>query len=95
MGRLQKIITSLHTSTDRNYISRMNDDKINCMIKANKFDHEYWDGNRRYGYGGYKHIPGRWKLAADKLIMNLQIKSKSKILDAGCEKVSFLKKLKI
>ena len=51
----------------------MNDEKINCMIKANKFDYDYWDGNRRYGYGGYKYIPGRWRLAADKLIRTYKL----------------------
>jgi len=94
VGRLQKIITSLHTSTNRNYISRMNDEKINCMIKANKFDYEYWDGNRRYGYGGYKYIPGRWRLAADKLIRTYKLKSNSKVLDVGCGKGFLLKEIK-
>ena len=79
MGKLKKIITSLHTSTNRNYISRMNDEKIKCMVKANKFDFDYWDGDRRYGYGGYKYIPGRWALAAKKIIKNYKLKPTSKI----------------
>ena len=94
MGKLQKIITSLHTSTNRNYISRMNDEKIKCMIKANKFDFDYWDGNRRYGYGGYKYMPGRWILAAKKLIRAYKLKSKSKVLDVGCGKGFLLKEIK-
>jgi hypothetical protein len=28
----------------------------------------YWDGDRRYGYGGNKFIEGRWKAVAQVLI---------------------------
>ena len=30
-------------------------------------DEDYY-GDRKYGYGGYKYIPGRWKTVAEKLI---------------------------
>ena len=32
-----KFISSLHKSTKRDYLGRMNDDKINCMKVAKKF----------------------------------------------------------
>ena len=66
--REKNFISNLHKSTRRDCLGRMNDDKVNCMIKARKFEKEFWDGNRRYGYGGYKYIPGRWKKVAEKLI---------------------------
>ena len=94
MGKLKKIITSLHTSTKRNYLSRMNDNKVKCMKKANKFDYNYWDGSRKYGYGGYKYIPGRWSKVAKKIIRNYKLNSKSKILDVGCGKGFLLKEIK-
>ncbi len=94
MGKLKSIITSLHTSTKRNYISRMNDEKVKCMKKANKFDFNYWDGNRRYGYGGYKYMPGRWSKAAKKIIKNYRLKANSKILDVGCGKGFLLKEIR-
>ena len=31
-------------------------DKPKCMNMARKFEREYWDGPRKYGYGGYKYI---------------------------------------
>ena len=37
----------------------MIDEKVECMKIAKKYEKQYWDGNRRYGYGGYKYIPGR------------------------------------
>ena len=94
MGKLKKIITKLHTSTKRDFITRMKDEKIKCMKVANKFDFDYWDGNRRYGYGGYKYIPGRWKIVAKMIIKNYKLKSTSKILDAGCGKGFLLKEIK-
>ena len=29
---------------------------------AKKYGKNYWDGNRKFGYGGYKYIPNRWDI---------------------------------
>ena len=84
-----EIVTSLHQSTKRDYLGRMNDSKVEAMIIAKKYGPEYWDGDRKYGYGGYKYIPGRWEPVARKLIDTYKLKSGSKVLDVGCGK-SFL-----
>src|SRR5262249_59355566 len=68
MGRLLDIVTPLHKMTKRDYLARMNDDKVHCMLKAKEYEFDYWDGDRRYGYGGYKFIEGRWKPVAQALI---------------------------
>ena len=52
MGKLVDYVTSLHTSTKRSYIDRMNDNKVECMIEAKRYGKNYWDGDRRYGYRG-------------------------------------------
>ena len=83
---MKNFITTLHQSTSRNYIERMNNDKIECMIEAKKYGENYWDGDRKFGYGGYKYIPGRWKPLAEKLIETYNLKPNSKILDVGCGK---------
>ena len=95
MGMLRNFVTSLHQSTRREYISRMIDEKVYCMQVAKEYGAEYWDGNRRYGYGGYKYIPGRWKQVAEKLIKTYKLNSKSKILDAGCGKGFLLHEIKL
>ncbi len=82
----KNFITSLHKSTKRKYLDRMVDNKVFCMKEAKKYGRNYWDGNRRFGYGGYKYIPGRWKSVAKKLIKNYNLKPGSKILDVGCGK---------
>ena len=71
MGRLLNIVTPLHKRTKRDYLARMVDDKVHCMVKAKEYEFDYWDGDRRYGYGGYKY-DGRWKTVAEKLIADLR-----------------------
>ena len=95
MGKIVNFVTSLHQSTQRAYIDRMVDDKINCMMKAKEYGADYWDGDRRYGYGGYKYIPGRWKPVAEKLILNYNLTNESKVLDVGCGKGFLLYELKL
>lgn len=86
MGRLLDIVTPLHRATQRDYLPRMNDDKVNCMLKAKEYEFDYWDGDRRYGYGGYRYIPGRWKPVAAALIETYSLAPGSKVLDVGCGK---------
>ncbi len=68
MGRQLEIVTPLHKATKRDYLARMNDDKVQCMVKAKEYEFDYWDGDRRYGYGGYKFIDGRWRPVAQALV---------------------------
>ena len=86
MGTLRNFVNKLHQSTKRNYLKRMMDNKVHCMKIAKKYEKLYWDGSRRYGYGGYKYIPGRFKDLAKKLIKTYKLKNGSKILDVGCGK---------
>ena len=95
MGKLVNFVTSLHKATKRKYIDRMIDDKVNCMLKAKQYEYDYWDGDRRYGYGGYKYIPGRWKPVAEQLINNYNLNDESSILDIGCGKGHLLYELKL
>jgi len=95
MGNLVNYVTTLHQATSRAYLDRMNDDKINCILKAKEYEFDYWDGNRRYGYGGYKYIPGRWKPVAEKLIKNYNLTNNSSVLDVGCGKAFLLYEMKL
>ena len=95
MGRLLNIVTPLHKATKRDYVARMMDDKVNCMLKAKEYEGDYWDGDRRYGYGGYKYIPGRWKPVAQALIDIYGLKPDAHILDVGCGKGYLLYELKL
>lgn len=94
MGRLLEIVTPLHKATKRDYLARMVDDKVHCMVKAKEYEFDYWDGDRRYGYGGYKFIEGRWAPVAKALIDIYSLKNGSRVLDVGCGKAFLLYEMK-
>lgn len=93
MGRLMNFVTPLHKRTKRDYLARMVDEKVHCMLKAKEYEYDYWDGDRRYGYGGYRY-DGRWKPVAQQLIDVYKLRPDAKILDVGCGKAYLLYELK-
>jgi len=86
MGEVRNFITPLHLSTPRDYLARMVDDKVFCMGVAKQYGFDYWDGDRRFGYGGYSYRPGYFAAAAKELISTYGLKAGSKVLDVGCGK---------
>jgi ubiquinone/menaquinone biosynthesis C-methylase UbiE len=94
MGKLLNLVTPLHKNTPRDYLGRMANDKVNCMLKSKEYEYDYWDGDRRYGYGGYNY-DARWRPVAQKLIEIYGIKDGAKILDVGCGKAHLLYELKV
>ena len=72
----------------------MMNEKVQCMNEARKFDKSFWDGDRKYGYGGYKYIVDRWKPFAENLIATYSLTENSKVLDVGCGKGFVLYELK-
>ncbi len=93
MGKLLNLFTPLHRRTKRDYLGRMMDDKVHCMMKAKEYKLDYWDGDRRYGYGGYVY-DGRWKGVAEEFIQIYDLRNDSRILDVGCGKGHLLYELK-
>lgn len=83
---LREFVTPLHTRSKRNYIERVNAfDKAECATVAKQYGYDYWDGERQYGFGGYRY-DGRWELVAQKMIEQYNLTSESSILDVGCGK---------
>lgn len=77
-------VSDLHKATKRDYLGRvMSDDKAKCAVIAKEYGYDYWDGDRKYGYGGY-HYDGRWRAVAQKMVDHYGIKPGQKILDVGC-----------
>ncbi len=92
MGELLNIVNPLHQKTSRDYLARMVDEKITCSKVARKYGEEFWDGERRFGYGGYKY-DGRWSVVAQSLIERFQLDERSRVLDIGCGKGFLLHEL--
>ena len=57
----------------------MKNKKVFCMKEAKKYAYNYWDGNRKFGYGGYKIF---WTMATccKKLIKDFKLTNNSRIL---------------
>jgi SAM-dependent methyltransferase len=83
MGRLLNIVNQLHRRTARDYAGRMADEKVRCSEVARRFDRDYWDGDRRFGYGGYTY-DGRWSVVARQLVETFELGPNARILDVGC-----------
>ena len=82
-------LSVVHKSTNRDYLARVNDPdfpKAVAAERAKKWDFDYWDGDRRINYGGYKYMPGRWEKVAKAMADHYGIKPGDKILDVGCGK---------
>ena len=69
----------------KRHLSYRNLKNIETINISKKFEREYFDGDRKYGYGGYVN-DGRWKKVAEKFINYYKLEKGSKILDIGCAK---------
>ena len=86
MREEKNFVTPLHTRTKRDYLGRVtSDDKAACAAVAKKFGQDYWDGERRHGYGGYRY-DGRWSVVAAAIIADYGLAPDARILDVGCGK---------
>ena len=94
MKKRKYFISKIHLSTKRNYFKRMTLNKPECIKIAKKFGKDFWDGKRKFGYGGYKYIKNYFKPVAMKLIKEYKLNENSKILDVGCGKGFLLYEIK-
>lgn len=91
-------LSSVHKSTPRDYLARVNDKefpKSKAAKLAKEWGYDYWDGDRRICYGGYKYMPGRWKPVAEQMIDHYNLQAGNKILDIGCGKGFLLYEMKL
>jgi protein-L-isoaspartate(D-aspartate) O-methyltransferase len=79
-------LSSIHKRTQRDYVGRVNElPKAEAAKVAKQFGREYWDGQRKYGYGGYRY-DGRWRAVADAMREHYGLKAGDRVLDVGCGK---------
>ena len=61
---------------------------------AGRFGYEYFDGERRHGYGGYKYHPRYWTDVVLDISSQYRLASATSVLDVGCAKGFMLRDLK-
>ena len=58
------------------------------------FGADYFDGDRRHGYGGFRYDPKYWSATVINFQNHYALKSDARILDVGCAKGFMLKDFK-
>lgn len=79
----------VHKSTRRDYLARVNDPdypKAKAAALAKQWGYDYWDGDRRINYGGYRYLEGRWEKVARAMAAHYGLKAGDRVLDIGCGK---------
>ncbi|MEL7059107.1 MAG: methyltransferase domain-containing protein [Acidobacteriota bacterium] len=57
---------------------------------ARRFGREFFDGERRHGYGGYSYHPRFWQPVVPRFVERYDLKAGDRVLDIGCAKGFFL-----
>lgn len=79
-------ISPLHKRTKRDYLGRVNEfSKAEAAKVAKQWGKDYWDGDRKFGYGGMRY-DGRWQVVAENMAKHYGLKAGDRILDVGCGK---------
>lgn len=71
--------------TKRDYDRRAAEKTPDVIRIAKQFGKEFFDGERKYGYGGYKY-DGRWKAVVKRMKEYYNLPENVAILDIGCAK---------
>ena len=79
-------VSLIHNSTTRDYRARVTEfPKAEAAQLAKQWAYDYWDGDRKVGYGGMRY-DGRWRKVADAMAAHYGLKAGDKVLDIGCGK---------
>ena len=79
-------LLALYPKTKRNPLDRLKEKTAVDQEIARRFDKDFFDGERKHGYGGFTYNPKFWQPVIPSFQKFWNIKSKDSILDVGCAK---------
>ncbi|MFQ5481364.1 MAG: class I SAM-dependent methyltransferase [Nitrospinaceae bacterium] len=78
-------LLATHPPAKRNYDARLADKTPAVIRVARQFGREFFDGERKFGYGGYQY-DGRWQAVVECMRRHFNLAEDASILDVGCGK---------
>lgn len=85
MGREIDLLAN-YPKTPRNLDERLAAKTEADRAIARQFGRDFFDGDRRHGYGGFKYIPRFWQPVVPTFRDHWQLTADSSVLDVGCAK---------
>lgn len=86
MGHQLNLLQSLKKPRNLAAISQRAAEKNPISIAvARSYGRQYFDGDRKYGYGGYRY-DGRWMPVAQEIVKQYNLMPGDRVLDVGCAK---------
>ena len=70
----------------RDLTQRLESKTEEVRMVARKFDKDFFDGERKFGYGGFSYNPRYWSEVVKDFSNYYNLNDESKILDVGCAK---------
>ena len=87
------LFANYSNSKKKRLIKKNSRTNIHNKLIASLKGKDFYDGKRKYGFGGYKY-DGRWKRIAEIFIKKYKLNNKSKILQINCDKGFLIYELK-
>ncbi|MFA5087874.1 MAG: class I SAM-dependent methyltransferase [Candidatus Omnitrophota bacterium] len=84
MGELN--LLARYPQAKRNLKERQDEKTPQDQAIARKFGKDFFDGERKYGYGGYAYHPRFWEPVVPDFQKHYHLTKESSILDVGCAK---------
>jgi SAM-dependent methyltransferase len=85
MGREIDLLAN-YPRTKRDVTARASEKTENDRAIARRFGAEFFDGERRHGYGGFNYHPRYWQPVVPTFRDHFKLSSGSSVLDIGCAK---------
>ena len=75
-----------YPKSNRNLDKRLSEKSPEIVKIARQFGKEFFDGDRKFGYGGLRYDPKYWSNVVKDFVEYYNIKPDARILDVGCAK---------